>query len=206
MKIRAAEFIVFDVETTGLSARDGDRIIEIAAMKVKEGQVVDRFYSLINPQRSVPTQATLVNQITEEMLADAPFAQDILPAMIDFIAGGCVVGHNVRFDLEFLCHELSLVGRKLREETPAIDTLKMARELIPYLSNYKLAYLARSLGVTVTETHRAMADVDLTVKVMMRLIEIAEEKQMSDVGVFLPQFSVEKPVYKLTQAVQSSLF
>ncbi len=143
MNIRTAEFIVFDVETTGLSARDGDRIIEIAAMKVREGQVVDRFYSLINPKRTVPSAATMVNQITEDMLADAPTADQVLPGIIEFISGGCVAGHNVRFDLDFLCHELSLAGRRLKDETPAVDTLKMARELIPYLSNYKLAYLAR---------------------------------------------------------------
>ena len=206
MNIRTAEFVVFDVETTGLSPQDGDRIIEIAAMRVKGGQVVEKFYSLVNPKRTIPAAATMVNQITEEMLVDAPTADAVLPKMIEFIGGGCVAGHNVRFDLGFLCHELSLAGRRLKDETPAIDTLKMARDLIPYLSNYKLSYLARSLGVTVTQTHRAMADVDITVQVMLRLFEMAEEKNLNDVSVFLSQFSVEKPVYKLAQAAQTSLF
>lgn len=206
MNIKNAEFIVFDVETTGLSPTEGDRIIEIAAMKVKGLQVVDKFYSLVNPKRMIPAEATRVNQITNEMVADAPNADEVLPRMIEFIAGGCMVGHNVRFDLGFLCYELSLMNRKLREETPAIDTLKMARELLPYLSMYKLGYLARSLGVTVGETHRAMADVDITVKVMLRLIEMAEEKNLSDVGPFFSQFGVEKPTYKFVQEEQSSLF
>ncbi len=206
MNIKEAEFIVFDVETTGLSATDGDRIIEIAAMKVKGLVVVDKFYSLVNPQRSIPSAATNVNNITNEMVAGAPAADEVLPRMIEFIGGGCVVGHNVRFDLSFLCHELSRSNRKLKDETPAIDTLKMAREILPYLSTYKLSYLARSLGVTVTETHRALADVDITVKVMLRLIEMAEEQNLSDVGIFLSRFGVEKPVYKFTQEVQSSLF
>ena len=79
MDIKTAEFIVFDVETTGLSPRDGDRIIEIAAMKVKGAVVVDKWYSLINPQRALPPEAMSVNGITEEMISDAPTAPDVLP-------------------------------------------------------------------------------------------------------------------------------
>ena len=206
MNIKTAEFIVFDVETTGLSPQDGHRIIEIAAMKVKGMAIVDEFYSLVNPKRHVPLEATNINQITQEMVADAPTAEEVLPRMIEFIGGGCVVGHNVRFDLGFLCYELSLMGRKLKDETPAVDTLKMAKGLVPYLSMYKLGYLARSLGVTVGDTHRAMADVAITVKVMLRLIEMAEEQNLADVSKFFPQFGVEKPAYKFIQTAQSSLF
>src|ERR1700690_4552598 len=99
MNIRLTEFVIFDVETTGLSPIDGDRIVEMAAVKGKGTQVVDRFYSLVNPQRSMPSQATLVNNITQDMLAGAPVAADILPQIICFIGGACVAGHNVRFDL-----------------------------------------------------------------------------------------------------------
>ncbi len=206
MNIKLTEFVIFDVETTGLSPLDGDRIVEIAALKVKGTKVVDKFYSLVNPQRSMPAEATLVNNITEEMLAAAPAAADVLPRMIQFIGGACVAGHNVRFDLNFLCFELSLIGRRLHDQTPAIDTLKMARELLPYLSNHKLAYLARSLGVVVRETHRAMADVELTVAVFVRLMEMAGDKNLQQVTVFLEQFGVEKPNFKLNQKSQESLF
>ena len=192
MNIKAAEFIVFDVETTGLSAQDGDRIVEIAAMKIKDQQITDRFYSLINPRRFLPAQAMMINQITEEMVADAPINEEVLPKLIDFIGGACVVGHNVRFDLGFLCYELSLMGRRLHEDTPAIDTLKMAKELLPYLSSYKLSYLARSLGVTVTETHRAMADVQMTFEVFRKLTEVAARQDIHDVGVFSNQIGARR--------------
>jgi len=206
MNIKLAEFVIFDVETTGLSPVDGDRIVEIAAVKINGAKVVDKFYSLVNPQRSMPSQATLVNNITEEMLTTAPVAADILPQMIQFIGGACVAGHNVRFDLNFLCYELALIGRKINDQTPAVDTLKMARELLPYLSNHKLAYLARSLGVVVDQTHRAMADVEITVAVFLRLMEMAGDKNLQDVAVFLNQFSVEKPSFKLNQKSQASFF
>jgi DNA polymerase III epsilon subunit family exonuclease len=206
MNIKLTEFVIFDVETTGLSPIDGDRIIEIAAVKVKGTEVVDEFHSLINPQRAIPPQATLVNNITEDMIVSAPLAADILPEIIHFIGGACVAGHNVRFDLNFLCFELALVGRRLNDHTPAVDTLKMARELLPYLSNHKLAYLARSLGVVVNQTHRAMADVHLTVAVFLRLMEMAQDKDLHKASVFLSQFGVEKPIFKLNQKVQSLLF
>ena len=206
LNIKLTEFVIFDVETTGLSPMDGDRIIEIAAVKVKGGQVVDQFYSLVNPQRPLPPEATRVNNITEDMITTAPVAGDILPQMIHFIGGACVAGHNVRFDLNFLCFELALIGRRLNDQTPAVDTLKMARELLPYLSNHKLAYLARSLGVVVNQTHRAMADVHLTVAVFLRLMEMAQDKDLHKASVFLAQFGVEKPIFKLNQKVQSLLF
>lgn len=206
MNIRTTEFVVFDVETTGLSAVDGDRIIEIAAMKVKDGKVIDKFYSLVNPKRLIPVEATRVNNITDQMVAEAPGSEEVLPQMLTFISGACVAGHNVRFDLGFLAYELSLIGRKINESTPAIDTLKMARDLLPYLSNHKLAYLARSLGVVVNETHRAMADVDLTVQVLIRLIEMASDQNLDTVSKFFSQFSVEKPTFKVVSPSQASLF
>ena len=206
MNIKLAEFVIFDVETTGLSPTDGDRIVEIAAVKVKGNLIVDKFYSLVNPKRSMPSQATLVNNITDDMLVNAPMAEDILPQMIHFIGGACVAGHNVRFDLNFLCYELALIGRRLNDQTPAVDTLKMARELLPYLSNHKLAYLARSLGVVVDQTHRAMADVELTVAVFLRLMDMAGDKNLQKASIFLNQFGVEKPNFRLNQKSQASLF
>ena len=206
MNIKQSEFVIFDVETTGLSPVDGDRIVEIAAVKVKGAMIIDKFYSLVNPKRSIPLQASQVNNITDDMLVAAPLSADILPQMIQFIGGACVAGHNVKFDLNFLCYELALIGRKLNEQTPAVDTLKMARDLLPYLSNHKLAYLARSLGVVVDQTHRAMADVEITVAVFLRLMDMAGDKNLQQASVFLSQFGVEKPNFRLNQKSQESLF
>lgn len=206
MNINGLEIVVFDVETTGLSPVDGDRIVEIAAMKVRGLEVVDQFYSLVNPKRFLPAQAMSINGITEEMVAEAPFSEDVMPKFIDFVGGACVAGHNVRFDLNFVGFELALLNRRFKDQTPAIDTLKMAKALFPYLSTYKLAYLARALGITVNETHRALADVAITVKVMLRLIEKAQTQDLGAIQKFLSQFSVEKPVFKTARVSQTSLF
>lgn len=203
--IKSTEFIVFDVETTGLSAVDGDRIVEIAAIKFKDLQPVATFHSLINPQRDVPAGATNVNGITNEMLQDAPTAREFLPGIIDFIGGGCIVGHNVKFDLNFVCYELAMNGRKLREETPAIDTLKMAKALIPYLSSYKLSHIAGALGITIGETHRALSDTKLTAEVLSRLVDMACDRNIDDLQEFCRQFSVEKPVFRIAAQVSQGL-
>ena len=206
LSVKSTEFVILDVETTGLSSNDGDRIIEVAAMKIKEGKIIAKYHSLVNPKRLIPSEATNINNITNDMVANAPTNDVVLVELMDFIGGASIAGHNVRFDLNFICYELSVMGRRLSEGTPVIDTLKMARDLLPYLSNHKLAYLARSLGVQVTETHRALADVELTVNVFFRLVEIAQEQNLLELNKFFTQFGVEKPTFKFAQSSQASLF
>ena len=204
--IRSAEYVIFDVETTGLSARDGDRILEIAAVKTKNFKIIDRFESLVNPQRSLSQEVVEIHGISEDILKNAPAADEVLPRMIDFIGGACLVGHNVRFDLGFLCYELAGAGRKLRQDTPVLDTLKLAKDLLPYLSSYRLSSVALALGIIVQETHRAMADVELTATVYERLVAIAADRELVDLHKFLEQFGVEKPAFALPQASQGMLF
>ncbi len=206
MNARQTEYVVFDVETTGLSPQGGDRIVEIAAVRVRGGEIIDSFESLVNPQRDLPIEAQQINQINESMLAEAPTADKILPTIINFTGGACLVGHNVRFDLNFLCYELSLIGRKLREETPAIDTLKMAKEFLPHLTNFRLFHVAHSLGVTIEETHRALPDVKLTAMVMKRLMDIATDQHISTFKNLHKRFGVTKPNFKIEQVNHEFVF
>lgn len=205
-KAQDAEFIVFDVETTGLSPVDGDRIVEIAGIKVRNGQKVDEFEALINPERALSLHAMEVNKITEEMIADAPTRDKVLPAFMQFIGNGCLVAHNASFDLKFLCYELSLIGRKLNQSTPAMDTLKMARALLPHLSTYRLSAIAQALGIRFDETHRALADVAITVSVFHHLINMAHDQNLIEVQNLLGQFGVEKPNFKIQQPTEEFLF
>ena len=206
MKPSDIECVVFDVETTGLFAKDGDRIIEIAAVKVKNGEMVDEFESFINPERSIPIEASRINNITDDMVADSPVAEEVLPKMIDFIGGASLVGHNVKFDLEFLCYQLYMCGRKLRSTTPTIDTLKMSRGLIPQLSRHRLENVAQYFGVQIGDTHRALADVKLTVAVLLRLFGLAEEQGFQTPEKIFKQYGVEKPKYVIEDVSQGSLF
>ena len=199
MNVKQTEYVVFDVETTGLSPQGGDRIVQIPALRLKRGKSIETFESLVNPQRELPFEAQQIHHITQEMIAGAPTADEILPRIIDFTGGACLVGHNIKFDLNFICFELSLIRRKLGEGTPAIDTLKMAKTLLPHLTSFRLSHVAHSLGAAVEETHRALPDAKLTAKVMKRLMDIAADQNINTFKNLHKHFGVTKPNFKIEQ-------
>ncbi|MFH1361009.1 MAG: exonuclease domain-containing protein [Candidatus Omnitrophota bacterium] len=173
------EYIIFDVETTGLSPALGDRVIEIAALKVKNFRPIEKFHSLVDPQREISYGAFLVNGIMQEMLDGAPLAKDVFPRFLEFAGSRCLVGHNIGFDLSFLNQELSLLGQKAVVSNAAIDTLKMARSLLPSLGSYSLWMVAQALGVGQKQRHRALEDVYMTFEVFERLMRCAKEKSLA---------------------------
>ncbi|MBF0521888.1 MAG: 3'-5' exonuclease [Candidatus Omnitrophica bacterium] len=206
MKSKQAEFVIIDVETTGLSPLNGDRIVEIAAMRIKNGEVAQTFESLINPECPIPAGAVNIHGITKDMIKNAPKAGQILPEIIDFVGGACIVGHNIKFDLDFVCYQLSLLGRKLQSGNPAIDTIKMAKHFLPHLSSYTLSSVTLSFGIKIKETHRALADVQLTANIFLRLLDMAEEQKLEKFQDIFEKFSVQKPNFKIENAKQETLF
>lgn len=200
------EYVIFDVETTGLSVTEGDRIIELAALRMKKGVLVDRLVSLVNPGRPLAPGAQIVNGITDEMVRGAPVSAEFLPRMIEFSANACLVAHNASFDIKFLTYELALHGRKLYDATPVVDTMKMAKTFLPYLSSYKLSSLANSLGVGLGSMHRAEADAEVTLAVFQRLLAMAEDYNINDLTALTEQFGVDKPSFKLNGASQETFF
>lgn len=206
MLSKSMEYVVVDVETTGLSPADGDRIIEIGAVKFRNGVIVDSLQSLINPQRDIPVEAQRVNNITPDMLVNAPTALEFLPRWIDFAGNSCLVGHNVKFDLDFICHELARMGRRLNADLPALDTLKMARYFLPHLKSHRLAIIANVLGIKVEETHRALADVELTAQILSRFLDLAGRQGMSSFSDFHKSFNIPLPKYQFQTQQQAMLF
>lgn len=200
------EYVVMDVETTGLFPTRGDRILEIAGVKIKNGAIIDSKHSMINPERDIPEEARRIHNITDDMIITAPTASEFLPEFLDFIGGAGLVGHNIKFDMDFLCFQLSLLGRKLHDETPALDTLKMAKMLMPHLGSFRLSSVANALGVKVGETHRALADVNITVEVFHNLLIAAQSRNILTFQDVYRHFSVPKPVFKIQQTGQESLF
>src|SRR3989338_6751645 len=191
-EIKEKEFVVFDVETTGLSPVSGEGVIEIGEVKVRGLQVVEEFYSLVNPQREISFGAFAVNGISQAMVESAPTAHKIIPAFLAFIQTSVLVGHNVKFDLGFLSHELSLLELELSPRTVALDTIRMARALIPGLGSYCLASVSYALGITEIQQHRAMADVMMTWEVFERLRQKAERKDLIEWKTWLKLFSHQR--------------
>ncbi len=167
-------FAFLDVETTGLDPYLGDKICEIAILKTKDGKVLDKFETLINPGRAIPLQAASVNGITDHMVKRAPFFRDVAWDVLNSLKDSVVVAHNARFDLGFLFSELSSI-KLSPPENEVIDTLSIARRYYNFPSN-SLGKIARYLGISTVGEHRAFGDVKITKEVFEYFIMNLERR------------------------------
>ncbi len=166
-------FAVVDVETTGLSARLGDKICEVAVVLGRAGQIVGQLQTLVNPGRPISRGASAVNGITNGMVYDAPPFRMVAPAVKEALDGAVLVAHNAAFDLSFISAEMRSAGYD-PPDNPVVDTLGLARRCYTFRSN-KLGDVARSLGIRVNGLHRALADATITWHVLNRfLLELRE--------------------------------
>jgi len=179
------DFVILDVETTGLSPFNGDRVIEIGAVKVCGGEITDQFHSLIDPRRTLSYAAFLVNGISSEMLKGAPTVDQVLPGFLRFIGTAALVGHNVNFDLGFLNHEIERFGLSWRRAHPVLDTRKMARWLLPELRSYRLQQVAYALAMEDVQEHRAIGDVNMTYLVFRRFLDMAFRRDVTTLSQLL---------------------
>lgn len=165
MKISAEEYIVIDVETTGLSP-DDDRIIEVAAVKCENDRIVDSFRSLINPGRRIPSKVTKLTGIKNTDVAGAPDMDTVAPELSEFIDNLPLVAHNANFDIKFIANSFKRAG--VSKGMLYIDTLALSRSAYPNIPNHKLSTLINELGLLDHEQeHRAMSDVEATQRLYM---------------------------------------
>src|SRR5579863_3945429 len=173
------DFVVLDTETTGL--RPGpDRVIEVAGLRLRGGEIVNTFQSIINPGRRIPSFIVQFTGITQEMVNGAPSAHEILPDFLQFIDGAILVGHNVGFDLNFLSYEAQLLGRNFPID--GIDTIMLARRYLPLLKRFKLDLVAGYLNIRTINRHRAMGDAEVTAEVFLRLLDLARQQGIQTLG------------------------
>jgi DNA polymerase-3 subunit epsilon len=192
--LRSQSYVVVDVETTGARPYAGDRITEIAAVVVKNGEISELFETLVNPQRSIPSFITQLTNITWEMVKDAPVFADIAPDVVSVLEGNVFVAHNAAFDWRFVSAELSrttgqqLMGRKL-------CTVKLARKLLPQLPRRSLDYVARYYGVDIASRHRAAGDALATAHCLLRMLDDLSDRgceSWPDLELFLGVTSAKK--------------
>ncbi len=163
-------YVAFDVETTGLSPGNGDRVIEIGAVAIEDQSIVGEFSSLIDPGKSIPWHVQRVHGITNEMLEGEPKPDEVLPDFYKFIAGSILVAHNASFDIRFLKHEFSLLGMGLNNRS--LCTLRMSRKQHPHLPNHKLATVGRYLfgeSCEQMQMHRALDDAKLAAMIWLEM-------------------------------------
>ncbi|CAJ1188396.1 DNA polymerase III PolC-type [Companilactobacillus paralimentarius] len=172
--LNGSEYVIFDTETTGLSAVY-DSIIEIGATKMKDGEVIESFDKFINPGHPLSEVTTNLTSITDDMVKDAPDETVIIGEFMDFIGDDILVGHNVTFDMGFMNAALTRMGRP-RLAMPVIDTLEMSRTLHSEYRNHKLDSLAKRYHIVLEHHHRADSDAETTGYLMYKLFDELEDK------------------------------
>lgn len=166
-------FVVFDIETTGFSAKK-DRIIEIGAVKIRGRKIEGRFSGFINPQVPIPYKIQELTGISDEMVMDAPTVDKVLPEFLDFCEGSVLVAHNASFDTGFIRENAKILGYP--HAPTVIDTLAFARLLLPKLGRFKLDTVAKALDIELENHHRAVDDAQCTAMIWLKFIEMLSEK------------------------------
>ena len=166
-------YCVLDLETTGFSFRT-EKITEVGIMKVKNGEVIDEFSCFVNPEKPIPQRVVEVTNITDDMVKDAETIDKVMPKILEFVGDSVLVAHNADFDIGFLKYNANELGLSL--DNTYLDTLRLAKDLFPDYKKYKLGKIAENLGIKVEVAHRALDDVDTTVKVLNVMLNMLKEK------------------------------
>ena len=170
-------FVVFDLETTGFSA-EVDRIIEIGAVKIKNGEIVDNFSKFVNPKIPIPFRIEKLTGINDSMVMEAESIEKILPEFLEFCGDAVMVAHNAGFDTSFIINNAERLG--IKYDPTIMDTVLLAQFVIPNLHNYKLDTLCKHLAVSLENHHRAVDDAQATAYIYLKMVKMLEERDIFD--------------------------
>ncbi|MBE5842360.1 MAG: PolC-type DNA polymerase III [Butyrivibrio sp.] len=176
-------FVVFDIETTGFSPIK-NKIIEIGAVKIRNGEIIDRFSEFINPQVPIPYRIEKLTSITDEMVMDAPTREVIIPQFVEFCKDAVLVGHNVGFDISFINQNCKELGIDVDYTT--VDTLWLSRYFFPLQAKHTLDAVAKTLNVVLDHHHRAVDDAECTALIFNKFIPMLKEQKaqnLTDVNI-----------------------
>ena len=166
-------YVVFDLETTGFSSAK-DKIIEIGAVKVENGEITDKYSTFVNPKIPIPFRITQLTSITDEMVMESPEIETILPQFLKFIGDAVLVAHNASFDVSFIEENCRQQG--IEPDFTSVDTVGLARVLLPTLSKFKLNVVAKALNISQEHHHRAVDDARVTAEIYVKFIQMLEER------------------------------
>ena len=166
-------FVVFDIETTGFS-NEKNNIIEIGAVKIQDGRITDKFSSYVNPEEPIPFRIEQLTGINDGMVVDAPKIEEVLPQFLAFCEGAVLVAHNADFDIGFI--RVASQRQGLSFDYTYLDTVALARVLLPNLAKYKLDHVAKALGVSLENHHRAVDDAGATAEIFEKFIEMLRQQ------------------------------
>ncbi len=168
----SADFVVFDIETTGFSPVS-NRIIEIGAVKVQQGEITDRFSAFVNPDVPIPFEIEKLTGINDSMVIDAPYIETVLPQFLQFCGDAILVAHNANFDMSFIRENAQRQG--IWKEVTYVDTVGIARILLPHQAKHTLDAVAKTLNVSLENHHRAVDDAEATAQIFVKFIPMLKE-------------------------------
>jgi len=171
--LKELDFVVVDVEATGAKTPP-NRLIELGAYRIREGRLVDKFLSLVNPEIPIPRFVVALTGITNEMVKTAPVFADIAPRWLDFVSESVLVAHNAPFDTSFLNHEISRVYPGHRMVNPHLCTVRLSRRALPELTNHRLDTIASHFSIPIISRHRAGSDALATAELFLLLLSRLE--------------------------------
>ena len=171
-------FVVFDLETTGFS-KENNKIIEIGAVKISQGKIIDRFSTFVNPHENLPPKIIELTHITDDMLKDAPDITEIFPSFLKFIEGNILVAHNADFDAGFI-NRTAQKFFNLEIKNTVLDTLGLSRALLPELTKHKLDNLAAHLKINLENHHRAVDDAEATAQIFLKFCDMLRQKNVHE--------------------------
>ena len=172
-------YVVFDLETTGFSPIK-DKIIEIGAVKVENGKITERFSTFVNPKIPIPFRITQLTSITDQMVMDAPDIETVLPQFLEFIGDAVLVAHNASFDVGFI--EQNCRYQDIVPNFTSVDTVAMARILLPTLSKFKLNVVANALHISLENHHRAVDDAGAPAEIFVKFVVMLKERNINDLA------------------------
>jgi DNA polymerase III subunit alpha, Gram-positive type len=172
--LRDLDFVVVDVEATGAKTPP-NRLIELGAYKIRSGQIVDKFLTLVNPEIPIPRFVASLTGISNDMVKKAPMFAEVAPRWLDFVSDSVLVAHNAPFDTSFLNHEISRVYPGHRMVNPHLCTVKISRRALPELLNHRLDTIADHFSIPIVSRHRAGSDALATAEIFIVLLTKLEE-------------------------------
>ncbi len=176
------DYVVFDLETTGFSPVKNN-IIEIGAVKIQNGKITDRFSTFVNPREPIPYKIQQLTSIRDEDVMDAPVIEDILPQFLEFSKGCVMVAHNASFDMSFITENCKRLG--LTHEETVVDTVGVARILLPGQAKHTLDACAKTLGISLENHHRAVDDAEATAEIFVKflpMLKAAGANKLADIN------------------------
>ena len=197
------KFVVFDIETTGF-APTTCKIIEIGAVLVENGKITDRFSTFVNPKVPIPFRIEQLTSINDEMVMGAPTIEEILPEFLKFCEGAVMVAHNADFDMSFIIENCKRQG--IEQDFTYVDTVGMARFLLPALNRFKLDTVAKAVGVPLQHHHRAVDDAACTADIFVKFVEMLRERDILDVDELNKQGAVSPDTIRKLPTYHAVIF